>query len=928
MAEQTPLFGASVNEVNVNVEGATRESIRARDIGTSKGDAIDFGKLLGQAAQVTTQISNAEKIAEANTAKQDYYNIVSSEGYRDGDATVRAGMLEEMNGTLHERSKAYQDAYIGYSSSEYNREYDKRGEIEDNAFYNSAPAAFKVHEMETGEGPDQFIEAMVTENPRLDRNVLKTSLLTGVYEEVFAEVSSATNEKELSDALMNVEDIKASYKTDKFLTTKSKKGKELITAAERQVNNLVNAKKAEFKLGHQQNISNAVDSEYSIHPSQLEEDFNGAYPNPITREKEKKAYEAKYQETSEAHAFNSQYTLGDNPGTYPNDAAKKQRQFAVTDGLTQMFADGSASEFVRIAHNEKGLTKETGDMIIAQLNKSTDATELASIFGMINKVNAYPKGPSVLRQMFTDDEYTRIMKTQYVSMYRPDYTPQQARDYVDGTSRNIARAEMSISKKKDMQEYAVGLGKQGQKFLGVMKTLTDTDPQMAEDLMKDVAKFFDGQKGETTTGKPTDVSMGHLPDTLDPERTDKMIDDALPNTSSLTYIDNMIVGYDDIGGVVKIINSDSILERSNRNYEDEMVREQQATQEGIKTSPITGAKVAAKSLGRTMVDNMGKAITGFYPTLSELGSNIAGAVGENIMRNLKEDIKNSPEFVQDAAGFVNKFLDIEIDNPAQAEDLFDAAFEEAYLESMKDESSKLDTKMPEVQNNTLTSDVQASLAYALMNNKVQKEIIDTKIAEIETTPITEEEEPMIKEVVAAAVITTSGVADLSPDQNKSRLLKSVGIAEAGFTENPKDTGNWYKGKLIGTNHGISAPVLAEYLGRTPTKQEMKNLTKKKADEIIWKNYGEKYGIDSLPRELQEIVLHGVVNSEGHAVKIMQKLLGVAADGSVGPMTKRAMAKARFTKKEFKDALLAKYKTFSSWKDFGKGWTNRFERLAK
>ena len=202
--------------------------------------------------------------------------------------------------------------------------------------------------------------------------------------------------------------------------------------------------------------------------------------------------------------------------------------------------------------------------------------------------------------------------------------------------------------------------------------------------------------------------------------------------------------------------------------------------------------------------------------------------------------------------------------------------------------------------------------------------------ELETKPITEEEEPMVKEVVTAAALTLSqeNFTDLSDEQNKNRLLDSVKLAEAGYTGNPKDKGNWFQGKLIGTNHGVSAPILAKWLGRAPTVSDMKKLSKKEANEIMWKDFGEKYKVEALPRDLQEIVLHGVVNSRGHAIKVMQNLLGVEADGSVGPNTLKAMQKAKFTKKDFKDALLRKYRTFGSWKDFGKGWTNRFERLAQ
>ena len=66
-------------------------------------------------------------------------------------------------------------------------------------------------------------------------------------------------------------------------------------------------------------------------------------------------------------------------------------------------------------------------------------------------------------------------------------------------------------------------------------------------------------------------------------------------------------------------------------------------------------------------------------------------------------------------------------------------------------------------------------------------------------------------------------------------------AEGGYTDNPNDNGNWTGGKkgsgdLIGTNFGISAPVLKAYLGRTPSVADMKNLKKSTAEKIYKKNY--------------------------------------------------------------------------------------------
>jgi len=172
------------------------------------------------------------------------------------------------------------------------------------------------------------------------------------------------------------------------------------------------------------------------------------------------------------------------------------------------------------------------------------------------------------------------------------------------------------------------------------------------------------------------------------------------------------------------------------------------------------------------------------------------------------------------------------------------------------------------------------------------------------------------------------------DKNNMRrfLMDSVKLAEGGYSTDVKDRGNYndknVKGTFVGTNHGVSAPVLSKELGRDATAEDMKALTKEKAEDILMKRFYDKPRLNALPPELQEIVYNGVVNSEKHAIKVMQTLLGVEPDGIVGEKTEKAMRKAKFTKVQFKDALLKKYKTFNTWNVHGKGWTNRFEKLAK
>jgi hypothetical protein len=168
----------------------------------------------------------------------------------------------------------------------------------------------------------------------------------------------------------------------------------------------------------------------------------------------------------------------------------------------------------------------------------------------------------------------------------------------------------------------------------------------------------------------------------------------------------------------------------------------------------------------------------------------------------------------------------------------------------------------------------------------------------------------------------------SSSKEQNTLIESVFRHEGGYSNDKEDTGNYHNDKFVGTNHGISAPVLAEHLGRQPTVQDMKDLTKVEANAIYKKDYYDKYGIDSLPKDLQEIVLHSVVNSGSHGIKVVQEMLGIDVDGVAGPNTKAAMNKATFTKQEFKDKLMEKYKSFKTWETHGKGWDSRFQELAE
>lgn len=111
--------------------------------------------------------------------------------------------------------------------------------------------------------------------------------------------------------------------------------------------------------------------------------------------------------------------------------------------------------------------------------------------------------------------------------------------------------------------------------------------------------------------------------------------------------------------------------------------------------------------------------------------------------------------------------------------------------------------------------------------------------------------------------------------------------EGGFTKEPDDNGNWTGGKkgvglLIGTNHGISAPLLTQYLGRLPKYAEMLNLSKETAQKIRKKFFwdvmwGDKLKHQKLANELYD---NGINVGVAEAVRMMADTVGAISTGKM------------------------------------------------
>lgn len=150
-----------------------------------------------------------------------------------------------------------------------------------------------------------------------------------------------------------------------------------------------------------------------------------------------------------------------------------------------------------------------------------------------------------------------------------------------------------------------------------------------------------------------------------------------------------------------------------------------------------------------------------------------------------------------------------------------------------------------------------------------------------------------------------------------RLIKH----EGGFSDDPKDPGNWTSGKcgvglLKGTKFGIAANTYGHL--------DIKSLTLGDAKKIYFDDFWSVLGDKAHPAVKYQFFDAIVNHGEGNAWRILQRAVGVADDGQWGPLSQKALESfdhndqlMRFLSKRLKFwASLQKFDTY------GRGWTNR------
>ena len=140
--------------------------------------------------------------------------------------------------------------------------------------------------------------------------------------------------------------------------------------------------------------------------------------------------------------------------------------------------------------------------------------------------------------------------------------------------------------------------------------------------------------------------------------------------------------------------------------------------------------------------------------------------------------------------------------------------------------------------------------------------------------------------------------------------------EGGYVNDPKDNGGE-------TNWGISK--------RAYPQVDIKNLTRDAAKELYKRDYWDRAQCDRLPPTLAYLLFDAAVNSGiGQAIRFLQRAIGTADDGVLGPLTLAAVQ--RFDAESLCARFIGQRLDFmtrlSTFDYFGKGWARRLADQLK
>ena len=155
--------------------------------------------------------------------------------------------------------------------------------------------------------------------------------------------------------------------------------------------------------------------------------------------------------------------------------------------------------------------------------------------------------------------------------------------------------------------------------------------------------------------------------------------------------------------------------------------------------------------------------------------------------------------------------------------------------------------------------------------------------------------------------------------NYERAFGWVLQHEGGYVNLKADPGG-------ATNKGITQKTYDAYrAGLGKPKQDVWNIADNEVEQIYREQYARPIWFNRLPVGLDYALFDFAVNSgAARAVRFLQRILGVRADGVMGNITLSALADKDIGKIIAKlcDARLAFLRRLKTWRVFGKGWSSR------
>ena len=152
-------------------------------------------------------------------------------------------------------------------------------------------------------------------------------------------------------------------------------------------------------------------------------------------------------------------------------------------------------------------------------------------------------------------------------------------------------------------------------------------------------------------------------------------------------------------------------------------------------------------------------------------------------------------------------------------------------------------------------------------------------------------------------------------------LAFVFAVEGGYSDDPLDPGG-------ATNLGITLEELSRWRHTAVSKEDVKCLGKDEAAAIYRTNYWNPSRCTDLPGGVDLMVFDASVNTgNGRSARFLQAAVGVAIDGSIGPLTlaSATACPAATTIGDLAARRIAFYQSLPTFDHFGAGWTSRVKQ---